>query len=130
MSGRILTFVALFVSLFAVAGTAQAAPAAHNRTALVLSVQYSDVEDSAFKATVLTCGKGDNHPRKAQACATLAAADADLRAMAADGRACTFIYAPVEVSMFGIWSGEPVSQVHTYPNSCVMLAHTGALFDF
>lgn len=134
MSGRILTFVALFVSLFAVVGTAQAAPAQSTtdlgETALVLSVRHSNVEDSAVKATLLTCDRTGNHPRSTQACARLAAADADLGAMAADGRACTFIHAPVEVSMFGLWRGEPVTQVRTYPNSCVMLAHTGALFDF
>jgi hypothetical protein len=129
MSGRILAFAALLASLFAFAGTAQAAPA-HGDTALVLSVRYSDVEDNAFKATVLTCGPGDDHPRGALACATLASTGADLRAMRSDDRVCTFIYAPVEVSMFGFWRGEPVSQVHTYPNSCVMLAHTGAVFDF
>lgn len=130
MSGRILAFVAVFVSLFAFAGTAQAAPAPHRETALVLTVQYSEVEDSAFKATVLTCERGDNHPRGALACATLASTGADLQAMQSDGRACTFIYAPVEVSVFGFWRGVPVNEVHTYPNSCVMLAHTGALFDF
>ncbi|MGW6932091.1 SSI family serine proteinase inhibitor [Lentzea sp. NPDC054927] len=129
MSGRILAFVALFASLFAFAGTAQAAPAARD-TALVLTVQYSDVEDNAFKATVLTCERGDSHPRRALACATLASAGADLRSMQSDDRACTFIYAPVKVTMFGFWRGEPVSQVQTYPNSCVMLAHTGAVFDF
>lgn len=129
MSARILAFVALFASLFAVAGTAQAAPRDHD-TALVLEVRYSDVEDNASKATVLTCGRTDDHPRGAEACATLAAVRADLGALAADGRACTFIYAPVEVSMFGFWRGEPVAQVRTFPNSCVMLAHTGALFDF
>ncbi|WP_434445061.1 SSI family serine proteinase inhibitor [Lentzea sp. E54] len=121
------------MSLFAFAGTAQAAPAAaasRGGTALILSVQYSDIEDNAFKATVLTCERGDQHPRRALACAELAAAGADLRAMQADDRACTFVYAPVEVAMFGVWRGEPVNQVHTYPNSCVMLAHTGALFDF
>ena len=130
MSGRILAFVAVFVSLFAFAGTAQAAPAARQGTALVLTVQYSDVEHNAFKATVLTCGRGDLHPRSALACARLASTGADLQAMQSDNRACTFIYAPVEVSVFGFWRGEPVQEVHTYPNSCVMLAHTGALFDF
>jgi hypothetical protein len=130
MSGRILAFVALFASLFAFAGTAQAAPAAHRGTALFLSVQHSDVEDNAYKATVLTCERGDSHPRRALACADLASTRADLESMQSDGRACTFIYAPVEVRMFGFWRGEPVSQVHTYPNSCVMLAHTGAVFDF
>lgn len=133
MSGRITVFVALFVSLFAFAGTAQAAPAAptpHRDTALVLTVQYSDVEGNAFKATVLTCERGDSHPRRALACAALTATGADLQAMRSDDRACTFIYAPVEVSMFGFWRGEPVNEVHTYPNSCVMLAHTGAVFDF
>ena len=78
MSGRILAFVAVFVSFFAFAGTAQAAPAQHRATALVLTVQYSDVEDNAFKATVLTCERGDSHPRRALACATLASAGADL----------------------------------------------------
>lgn len=130
MSGRILAFVAVLASLLAFAGTAQAAPAPRGGTALVLTVQYSDVEDNAFKATVLTCERGDNHPRRALACATLASAGADLRVMRSDDRACTFIHAPVEVRMFGFWRGEPVSQVHTYPNSCVMLAHTGAVFDF
>lgn len=130
MSGRIFAFVAVFVSLFTFAGTAQAAPAAHRATALVLTVQYSEVEDNAFKATVLTCDRGDFHPRRALACATLASTGADLQAMRSDDRACTFIYAPVEVSMFGFWRGEPVNQVHTYPNSCVMLAHAGAVFDF
>ena len=130
MFGRIFAFVALFVSLFAFAGTAQAAPAASGDTVLVLSVQYSEFDDNAFKATVLTCEQGDLHPRSAAACTTLASAGADLQAMDADGRACTFHYAPVEVSMFGFWRGEPVNEVHTYPNPCVMLAHTGALFDF
>jgi len=136
MSGRIFAIVALFASLFAFTGTAQAAPAAQSPsssrggTALFLSVQYSEFDDSVFKATVLTCERGDQHPRRALACATLTSAGADLQAMQADGRACTFHYAPVEVSMFGFWRGEPVNEVHTYPNSCVMLAHTGALFDF
>lgn len=130
MSGRILVFVALFVSLLAFAGTAQAAPATHSGTTLVLTVRYSDIEDNAFKTTVLTCDQGDNHPRRALACATLASTGADLRSMRSDGRACTFIYAPVEVTMFGFWRGVPVSEVRTYPNSCVMLAHTGAVFDF
>ncbi|RDI34984.1 SSI family serine proteinase inhibitor [Lentzea flaviverrucosa] len=133
MSGRILAFVALFVSLFAFTGTAQAtpaAPASRGGTALVLTAQYSEFDGGAFKATVLTCERGDQHPRRALACATLASAGADLQTMQADGRACTFHYAPVEVAMFGFWRGEPVSEVHTYPNSCVMLAHTGALFDF
>lgn len=130
MSGRITVFVALLASLFAFTGTAQAAPAQHRATALVLTVQYSDVEDNAFKATVLTCERGDNHPRRALACATLASSGTDLQAMRSDDRACTFIYAPVEVTMFGFWRGEPVNEVHTYPNSCVMLAHTGAVFDF
>ncbi|MBM7858997.1 SSI family serine proteinase inhibitor [Lentzea nigeriaca] len=120
----------MFVSALAFAGTAQAAPAAAGNTALVLTVQYSDVEDNAFKATVLTCGRGDSHPRRAQACATLASAGADLQSIRSDDRACTFIYAPVEVTMFGFWRGKPVSEVQTYPNSCVMLAHTGAVFDF
>jgi hypothetical protein len=132
MFGRILAFVVLCASVFAFTGTAQAAPVASVRggTALFLSVQHSDVEDNAFKATVLTCERGDSHPRGALACATLASTGADLQAMRSDDRACTFIYAPVEVSMFGFWRGEPVSQVRTYPNSCVMLAHTGAVFDF
>jgi hypothetical protein len=135
MSGRITVFVALFVSLFVFVGTAQAAPSAppssgRGDTALVLTVRYSDVEDNAFKATILTCERGDSHPRRALACATLAATGADLGAMRSDDRACTFIYAPVEVSVFGFWRGVPVNEVHTYPNSCVMLAHTGAVFDF
>jgi hypothetical protein len=130
MFGRICAFVALFVSLFAVGGTAQAAPAARGGTALVLTAQYSEFDGGAFKATVLTCERGDQHPRRALACATLASAGADLQAMRADDRACTFHYAPVEVAMFGFWRGEPVDEVHTYPNPCVMLAHTGALFDF
>jgi hypothetical protein len=136
MFGRIFAIVALFVSLLAFGGTAQAGPSAQSSssswgdTALVLTVQYSDVEANAFKATVLTCERGDLHPRRAAACATLASSGADLQAMTADGRACTFIYAPVEVTMFGFWRGEPVNEVHTYPNSCVMLAHTGAVFDF
>lgn len=130
MYGRIVAFVAVLMSVLALAGTAQAAPAPHRATALVLAVQYSEVEDNAFKATVLTCERGDQHPRGALACATLAAAGTELEAMTPDGRACTFLYAPVQVSMFGIWRGAPVNEVHTYPNSCVMLAHTGALFDF
>ncbi|MEU7475046.1 SSI family serine proteinase inhibitor [Lentzea sp. NPDC042327] len=129
MSARILAFAALLVSLFITAGTAQAAPQVGG-TALVLEVQHSDVADNAHRATVLTCGRTDEHPRGAQACAALAAARADLGAMAADDRACTFEHAPVEVSMFGFWRGAPVHQVRTFPNSCVMLAHTGALFDF
>ncbi|MFD4673771.1 SSI family serine proteinase inhibitor [Lentzea sp. NPDC058450] len=118
------------MSLFAFAGTAQAAPAASGTTALVLTAQYSEFDDNAFKAAVLTCGRGDQHPRRALACATLASAGTQLATMQADDRACTFHYAPVEVAMFGFWRGQPVNEVHTYPNSCVMLAHSGAIFDF
>ncbi|MFD9704444.1 SSI family serine proteinase inhibitor [Lentzea sp. NPDC059081] len=130
MSGRITAIVAVLVSLLAFSGTAQAAPASHRATALLLSVRYSEVEGGAAKATVLTCERGDRHPRRALACATLDAAGPDLGAMESDERACTFIYAPVEVSLFGFWRGVPVNETHTYPNSCVMLAHTGAVFDF
>ncbi|SES17222.1 Subtilisin inhibitor-like [Lentzea xinjiangensis] len=130
MSARIFTFVALLASVLTFAGTAQAAPAAPAGTVLVLTAQYSEFDGNAFKATVLTCDRGDSHPLRALACATLAATGADLGSMQADGRACTLHHAPVEVSMSGFWRGAPVHQVHTYPNSCVMLAHTGALFDF
>ncbi|RAS66849.1 subtilisin inhibitor-like [Lentzea atacamensis] len=130
MFGRFFAIVAVLASLFTFAGTAQAAPTADRGTALLLTVQYSEVEGNAFKATLLTCEQGDRHPLGARACATLSAVGADLQAMGPDGRACTFIYAPVEVTMFGFWRGEPVSQVQTYPNSCVMQAHTGAVFDF
>ncbi|MFD5826364.1 SSI family serine proteinase inhibitor [Lentzea sp. NPDC060358] len=130
MFGRIGAIVVVLVSLFALAGTAQAASEPRRATALLVSVQYSDVEGGAAKATVLTCERGDRHPRGALACATLAATGTDLAAMRSDDRACTFLHAPVEVSLFGFWRGELVNEVFTYPNSCVMLAHTGALFDF
>ena len=128
MNSRIVAIAAFFLSFFAVAGAAQAAPA--GPTGLVLSTHASEVDDYRVKVTWLDCSGRDEHPRSAAACAQLAAVSGDLAALSGKDRPCPMIYAPVEARMVGFWRGEWVSQSRTFPNSCVLAAHTGAVFDF
>ncbi len=81
------------------------------------------------RGTLLLCDPPQGHPHAAQACAELAVAEGDIgRIPATPGALCPMIYAPVTAAARGEWNGRPVSYTHTFANSCVMGAATGAVF--
>jgi hypothetical protein len=43
---------------------------------------------------------------------------------------CTFEYAPVTVTLRGVWGGSLRSYTGTFTNRCILLDRTEGLFDF
>ncbi|MET8410937.1 SSI family serine proteinase inhibitor [Streptomyces sp. NPDC005195] len=81
------------------------------------------------RGTLLLCDPPQGHPHAAQACAELATAEGDIgRIPATPGALCPMIYAPVTAAARGEWNGRQVGYTHTFANSCVMGAATGAVF--
>ncbi|MFJ5268694.1 SSI family serine proteinase inhibitor [Streptomyces sp. NPDC088358] len=81
------------------------------------------------RGTLLFCDPPQGHPHAAQACAELTAVGGDIgRIPVTPGVLCPMIYAPVTVAARGEWDGRPVTYAHTFANSCVMGAATGAVF--
>ncbi|WP_455431806.1 SSI family serine proteinase inhibitor [Streptomyces fagopyri] len=82
------------------------------------------------RGALLLCDPPQGHPHAARACAELAAAEGDIgRIPDTPGALCPMIYAPVTAAARGAWDGRPVTYTHTFANSCVMGAATGAVFD-
>ncbi|QFZ73681.1 serine protease [Streptomyces fagopyri] len=82
------------------------------------------------RGALLLCDPPQGHPHAARACAELAAAEGDIgRIPDTPGVLCPMIYAPVTAAARGAWDGRPVTYTHTFANSCVMGAATGAVFD-
>lgn len=81
------------------------------------------------RGALLLCDPPQGHPHAARACAELAAAEGDIdRIPDTPGTLCPMIYAPVTAAARGAWDGRPVTYTHTFANSCVMGASTGAVF--
>ena len=106
-----------------------AAPAsAATRSDLTLSYQA----DAGYAAAVkLRCDPPRGvHPRKAQACRSLARAGGDPRRLRAAPLMCTMEYAPITAQVRGTWQGRKVNWSHTFGNRCVMHRTTGPLTAF
>ncbi|MFD8419951.1 SSI family serine proteinase inhibitor [Streptomyces sp. NPDC059466] len=81
------------------------------------------------RGALLLCDPPQGHPHAELACAELDAAEGDIdRIPATPGALCPMIYAPVTAAARGEWNGRPVTYTHTFANSCVMGAATGAVF--
>ncbi|MFJ2393265.1 SSI family serine proteinase inhibitor [Streptomyces sp. NPDC087843] len=81
------------------------------------------------RGALLLCDPPQGHPHAAQACAELTAVEGDIgRLPVTPGVLCPMIYAPVTAAARGEWDGRPVTYAHTFANSCVMGAATGAVF--
>ena len=91
------------------------------------------IGSAAARSATLTCDPvGGTHPKAAEACADLAKSHGNVRQQpnSKNPRACFMIYAPVTVSAEGEWRGESVHFSAKFPNTCVMHAQTGSIFDF
>ncbi|WP_260609686.1 subtilase-type protease inhibitor [Streptomyces sp. WAC06614] len=122
-------------SLLCLAGAAGAAGVAEARptslyapSALVFTVAKGDAATgTVVRATTLSCAPSaqGTHPDPQAACAALNSTDGSFdRLLSAPdpNRACPMIYAPVTVTMDGVWQGSRVSWKHTFANSCTMAA--------
>jgi hypothetical protein len=121
-------------------GAAVAAPGAAPSTlyapsALVLTTGHGNDAATATpeRAVTLNCAPSASgtHPAAAEACAELRGVNGDLDSLkAADGVMCTKLYAPVVVTVEGVWQGKRVSYERTFGNACMRDAVGGSLFAF
>jgi hypothetical protein len=97
---------------------------------LYLTVTPGDARSSDTPGTLLFCDPPLGHPHAAQACEELRAAGGDISRIPPRADVlCPMIYAPVTASAQGVWDGRRVAYTHTFANSCVMVAETGAVFE-
>ena len=97
---------------------------------LYLTVTPGDSHSSDTPGTLLLCDPPLGHPHAAQACEELRAAGGDISRIPPRADVlCPLIYAPVTASAQGVWDGRRVAYTHTFANSCVMVAETGAVFE-
>ena len=105
-----------------------AVAAAPRKTELVVSYQA----EAGYAAAVrLRCEPaGGAHPRKAQACRSLARAGGDPARLTPAALMCTMEYAPVTAQVKGTWKGRKVNWTHRFGNTCDMNRTTGVLTAF
>ncbi|MBC3840780.1 protease inhibitor protein [Streptacidiphilus sp. 4-A2] len=135
LATTLATAVAATLSLWALAvPQAQAVPMLQEPDALVLTVSGPGLTASpgVEQAATLSCtptAAGD-HPDAASACSALLGVDGDIAALPAAKGICPDFYLPVTAEAIGVWNGQQVSFQQTYPNTCMMLRATGAVFNF
>ncbi|MCX4997439.1 protease inhibitor [Streptomyces longwoodensis] len=121
------------------AGPALAAPSAptslYAPSALVLTMGHGESAAlvSPARAVTLNCAPSASgtHPAPALACAELRAAGGDLDALAGPtDTVCTKQYAPVVITVDGVWQGKRVSYERTFANECVKNASGSSVFAF
>jgi hypothetical protein len=86
--------------------------------------------DTPSVVTLNCAPPGGTHPDPEHACEQLDSVDGNFRSLPSDYQACTLIYAPVQVRVYGHWKGEPVDYYRTYPNSCRAAVDSGHVFTF
>ncbi|MET9256275.1 protease inhibitor [Streptomyces sp. NPDC048182] len=119
----------------ALAAPAPAPASLYAPSALVLTVGRGESAALATpsRAVTLACAPkaSGTHPAPGAACAELRLAGGDLDALAADADAvCTREYAPVVVTVDGVWQGRRVSYERTFANDCVKNARGASVFAF
>ncbi len=122
------------------AGASLASPATapasrHAPSALVLTVGHGESAALAtpVRAVTLTCSPtaSGTHPDPVAACAGLCGEGGNLDALAArDGVLCTRRYAPVVVTVEGVWQGRRVSSERAYADECVGNAGSRSVLAF
>ncbi|WP_158884455.1 SSI family serine proteinase inhibitor [Amycolatopsis anabasis] len=121
--------------LLCTTATATAAPTPTQdlkSTWLLLSVNPGERPLPSAKRVTLTCQPtGGSHPLSELACAELAKVNGDITSLEVDRqRPCYLIYAPLYVTAYGYWKGQPVQYQEKFPNDCVLDAIKGAVFKF
>ncbi|MFD3730603.1 SSI family serine proteinase inhibitor [Streptomyces sp. NPDC058632] len=128
--GALLAATALLACL--VAAPAQAGPVPQGAAAsgnwLLLGVDRGETRTGTTPGSLLLCDPPQGHPRAAEACAELAAADGRITGIPARETYCPMVYAPVTAHARGQWRGQPVEYTETFPNRCAMEARTGSVF--
>jgi len=86
---------------------------------------------SSPRVATLTCDPvGGTHPRAAEACAQLAAANGDIKAIPYVPRPCPPIWEPVTVTARGVWRGQVIDYtVREGGVACANVSH-GVIFWF
>ncbi|QFR01041.1 serine protease [Streptomyces phaeolivaceus] len=80
------------------------------------------------RGTLLLCDPPQGHGHAAQACAELRRTEGDITRIPHRDAICTEIYAPIRATAEGQWNGRTITYEHTFANTCVMSARTGAVF--
>ncbi|MGW5331351.1 SSI family serine proteinase inhibitor [Streptomyces bauhiniae] len=80
------------------------------------------------RTALLLCDPPQGHPKAAEACAELAAAEGDFSRLGDKDTLCTLIYAPVRARAHGRWHGRQVAYDRTLGNACELRAETGDVF--
>ncbi|MGY0070641.1 SSI family serine proteinase inhibitor [Streptomyces sp. QTS137] len=128
--GALLAASALLA--FLVPTPAQADPdpqgAADSDHWLLLGVDQGETRTGTTPGSLLLCDPPQGHPRAAEACEELAAADGRITGIPARDTYCPMVYAPVTAHARGQWRGQPVEYTKTFPNRCAMEARTGSVF--
>ncbi|WP_030420432.1 subtilase-type protease inhibitor [Streptomyces sp. SCSIO 75703] len=121
------------------AGAAPASPdtapaSLHAPSALVLTVGHGESAATTVpvRAVTLVCAPrtSGTHPDAARACAELRGAGGDVDALGDGGAFCTQEYAPLVVTLDGVWEGRRVSVERTFPNDCVKDARGAGVLAF
>ncbi|MFE7814961.1 SSI family serine proteinase inhibitor [Streptomyces sp. NPDC057433] len=128
--GALLAATALLAFLVPTPAQADPAPrgAAASDSWLLLGVDRGETRTGTTPGRLLLCDPPQGHPRAAEACAELAAADGRITGIPARDTYCPMVHAPVTAHARGQWRGQPVEYTETFPNRCVMEARTGSVF--
>ncbi|MFD7882048.1 SSI family serine proteinase inhibitor [Streptomyces bauhiniae] len=95
---------------------------------LSLTVTRPGTTGGGTRAALLLCDPPQGHPKAAEACAELLAADGDFSRLGDKDTLCPLIYAPVRASAHGRWHGKQIDFERTYGNACQLGAETGSVF--
>ncbi|MYZ10430.1 serine protease [Streptomyces sp. SID2999] len=95
---------------------------------LSLTVTRPGTTGGGTRAALLLCDPPQGHPKAAEACAELIAAEGDFGRLGDRDTLCPLIYAPVRASAQGSWHGKRIDFERTYGNACEMGAETGSVF--
>ncbi|MET7614061.1 SSI family serine proteinase inhibitor [Streptomyces seoulensis] len=95
---------------------------------LSLTVTRPGTDGAGSRAALLLCDPPQGHPKAAEACAELTAANGDFSRLGDKDTLCTLVYAPVRARARGSWHGKPVSYDRTFGNACELRAETGDVF--
>ncbi|MFD1656714.1 protease inhibitor [Streptomyces caeni] len=119
----------------ALAAPHTAASGLYAPSAFVMTVGHGEYAALATpeRAVTLNCAPtaSGTHPDPVGACAELKGAGGDLDALPVRiGALCTKQYAPVVVTVDGVWQGQRVSYERTFANECVKNSYGSAVLTF
>ncbi|MFJ6843437.1 SSI family serine proteinase inhibitor [Streptomyces griseoluteus] len=95
---------------------------------LSLTLTRPGTTGGGTRTALLLCDPPQGHPKAAEVCAELSAAEGDFSRLGDSATLCPLIYAPVRASAHGRWNGKPVAYDRTFGNACELGAATGSVF--